>query len=118
MRAQCRTRKDAGASKGRNTEESTIRWLCRRHEKEGMNGIGTRDLEIQTTVSSRYSHFANTLQEIVWENNKEINKEGERKASVVQPKWYKKTSRGKRRGKAGEVSYAITSEKKEIKGKE
>ena len=29
----------------RNTEESTIRWLGRRPmRKEGMNGIGTRDL--------------------------------------------------------------------------
>ena len=47
--------------------------------KEGMNGVGTEDLKNrQPQAGDIDSNFANTLQEIVRENNKEINKEKER----------------------------------------
>ena len=63
---------------GRDTEEITIRWLGRRLKTKKDELYRNKRPGEQTTASSRYSSFTNTLQEIVWQKNHRNNQEKER----------------------------------------
>ena len=71
----------------------------RMYEKRRNEWYRNRRPGKQIVASSRYGNFTNTLQEIVRDNNDENDKKKERLGLL---KWYRKTSRGKRKGKLEE----------------